>query len=227
MIAKLKKFFGYLFGAMLSVIFILLFLMLLFGMPVEFAAATWQNLRIDATTLGQVTHSEVIRGSKSNEGSSIEYAYTVDGKSYTSTRWRAGLISNSSQEAGGGRFAKDHPVGAEVLVHYDASNPQYSLLEPGWPKWSVGFSMAVWGILLSGGFERKAPRTRRLLIGYPFTRALTITGFLTIIFSTRTLDNSAMLVTLAIYGASALGALLYLLCQQNDRRTRTPSLTVG
>jgi hypothetical protein len=195
----------------LSAIFLPLLAALLFAMPLEFGVATWHNLRLDATTDGSITHSEVTRQRGSNEGSSMAYSYGVDGSSYLSSRWRAGLFSNSSREDGGGEFAKNHPVGTSVQVFYDSSNPEFSMLERGWPKWSLGFSMAVWGILSSYYFNRSDPKTRRLFVAYPLSRALTITGFFTIVLLPPTLDHETMQTVMIGFVVIALGALGWLL----------------
>lgn len=195
----------------LSAIFLPLLAALLFAMPLEFGVATWHNLRLDATTDGSITHSEVTRRRGSNEGSSISYSYGVDGSPYQSSRWRAGLFSNSSREDGGGEFAKNHPEGTTVQVFYDSSDPEFSLLERGWPKWSLGFSMAVWGMLTSYYFKRSDRKTRRLLVAYPLSRALTITGFLTIILFPPTLNHETLKTILTCFLIIALLAMGWLL----------------
>jgi len=151
-------------------IFLPLLAVLLYAMPLEFGVATWPNMRLDATTDGSIIYSEVTRRRSSNEGSSIVYSYGVDGSPNQSSRWRAGLFSNLSRDNGGGEFAKSHPVGTSVQVFCNSSDPKFSMLERGWPKWSLGFSLAVWGVLSLYYFKRGDRKTRHLLVAYPHYR---------------------------------------------------------
>lgn len=194
----------------LCAILLPLFAAFLFAMPVEFAVATWHNLRVDSTVKGSVTKSEVTEGKSGNEGSLVTYSFKVDGVASDSSRWRAGLFSNSSHEIGGGEFARSHPRGTNVDVLYDSSEPGFSLLKRGWPKWSLGFSMGVWGMLTSSYFKRNDQRTLRLYLGYPASRALSIAGILTIMLFPPTLSLAALKVILIGVGVIALCALLWL-----------------
>ena len=175
----MKRFKNIILVILVCVIFIPLFLLMLFGGPVELIAATWHNIRSDASTKGTVTFSESTRHSGLT-GSSISYRYEVGGSSYESQKWRTGFSNNSSYENGGNYFAKNHPEGSAVVVYYDSSEPTFSILERGWPTFSIGFSMACWGILLCHNFKRNDPKTAYLMIGYPISRALLGTGVLTL-----------------------------------------------
>ena len=165
----------------------------------EFAVATWHNWRVDSTTKGVITRSEVSKARGGSEGSAVSYTYQVNGRHFENTRRKGGLISDSSHEAGGGQFAKTHPVGTEVPVYFDSSDPSFSLLEHGWPKWSIGFSVGVWGMWFSSYYRRGNPRTIRLMFAYPLSRAATITGFITIIAFPFTIDAKGLGYFLIIF----------------------------
>ncbi len=132
----------YILGIAAALIYVPLFLALLFMMPLEFCVSSWHLWRADAATEGRVISSD----QKSHHGNTlslIRYSYTVDGRSYESDRVRTGWISNKAYEAGAGSFAKSLSPGSQVIVHYDSHHPEFALLAYGWPKWSLGFSLAV------------------------------------------------------------------------------------
>lgn len=215
----MKRFFSIIGTILICIVILPLLLAFLFAMPLEFIVSSWHNIKIDSSTQGLITHSEVLEGKGGNEGSSISYQFQIDGKSYESSRWRAVLISNSSSEAHGGEFAKSHPVGSKVTVYYDASNPKFSLLERGWPKWSFGFSLGVWGIMFANQFKRTSPRSTRLFIGYPLSRATTITGALTIFLLPPTLDASSFKLILLGFVVIAILAFIWLILCPSSKIT--------
>lgn len=208
---KMKRILSIMGSVGICAVFLPLFAALLFAFPVEFIVATWQNMRVDSSAKGVITKSEVTRSRGSSEGSSVAYSFEIDGRLHESSRRTAGLFSNSSQEEGGGEFARQHPVGTEVEVFYDSSDPGFSLLERGFPKWSLGFSIAVWGMLMSQYFKRTDKRTSRLLIAYPIFRAMTIVGFLTIFISPPTLTFGDLMTISIGFGAITFCALVWLL----------------
>ncbi len=197
------------------VIFSLLF-GLLFAMPIEFAVATWHNWRADSTTEGVITRAEVSKARGGLEGSAVSYSYQVGGRHFEGTRYRGGFLSDRSHEAGGGEFAKKHPVGSEVPVYFDSSDPGFSLLEHGWPKWSLGFSAIVWGVWFSGYYSRADPRTKRLVFCYPLSRAATISGFITILAFPITIDGQGLVDFLIIFAVISLLAFGWLMLGKAD-----------
>lgn len=196
---------------LIGIIFIPLALIIFFGFPLEFIVSSWHNLRIDSSTQGLITHSETIHGRHGTKGSSITYTYSIHGKTYESSRWRAGLMSNSSTETNGGGFATHHPVGTTVTVYYDASVPEFSLLELGWPKWSLGFSLAAWGIVFANRFRRTAPRSTQLFICYPLSRGLLFTGFLTLFLLPTTLNADSFKIMLLGFVSISIMAFVWLI----------------
>lgn len=174
-----------------ALIFVPLFLALLFMMPLEFCVASWHLWRADATTTGRVISSE----QKSHHGNSlslIRYSYTVDGRSYESDRVRAGWISNKGYEAGAGGLAKFLSAGSQVSVRYDSHHPEFAQLAYGWPKWSLGFSLAVWGMLLGiyvFGSEDRRPKNHVL---YGLTRGMCVLGFMIIFLLPPTLEPNIL-----------------------------------
>ncbi|MBN8420109.1 MAG: DUF3592 domain-containing protein [Verrucomicrobia bacterium] len=137
----------YILGIAAAVIFVPLFLALLFMMPLEFCVSSWHLWRADSTAQGRVISSQP-KSHRGNTRSLIRYRYSVDGRSYETDRVRAGWISGSGYESGAGKLAESLSAGSPVTVRYDSAHPEFALLEYGWPKWSVGFSLAVWGMLL-------------------------------------------------------------------------------
>jgi len=158
-----------------------------FAMPVEFVASSWHVYRLDSSVEGVILSSEVTRA-PSTQGNAIRYRFTVNGEVLESDRWSPGLISNSAKETGGGDLARKYKAGDEVTVYYDSSSPDFSVLERGWPKWSVGFSMAVWGSLL-----------RRAVF-----RSLVFTGFVVLAVFPSTLSFTDLRDVLCVYLVIAL-----------------------
>lgn len=126
----------------LLLIVIPLALLLLFLAPIEFIISSWHLQQVQATTSGIVSRSQIATHRGSSR-SVIEYSYRIDGQDYTSTRVRAGIVSNRDFETGGGEFSRKHPTGSTVQVHYDPNRPTFAIVDFGWPKWSVGFSLGV------------------------------------------------------------------------------------
>ena len=180
-----------------ALIFVPLLLALLFMMPVEFCVSSWHLWRADAATEGSVVSSEQ-KNHRGNTRSLVRYSYSVDGRRYETDRVRAGWISNKAYEAGAGAIAKSLRPGSQVSVRYDSHHPEFALLEYGWPKWSVGFSLAVWGMWLGSyvfGSEDSRPRSHLL---YGLTRGMCLLGFVIIFLLPPTLEPKQ---TSALLGA--------------------------
>jgi len=206
-----KKLLGYIPIIVVGAVILPLILGFLFAFPIEFLMASWHSWRADSMTTGVITRSEVSKGRHSTEGSDITYSYNVDGRHFSSTRRCGGLITNASRESGGGIFAREHPVGSEIAVHYDSSDPAFSLLEPGWPKWSIGFSILVWGVLFSNSFKRTDRRTARQMIGYSLSRAAPISGFIAILGFPTIMGREELLDFLLIFASISLVAFGWLM----------------
>jgi hypothetical protein len=105
------------------------------------------------------------------------YEYHVDGARYESERRSAGWFMQNGNEDGGGDYARTHPAGSIVSVYYDASNPEFSVLEPGWSKWSVAFSVFVWAVVGWYAYEWKEVRTFPKLMIFVCSRAVALSAF--------------------------------------------------
>jgi len=81
----------------------------------------------------------------------VVYRYTVDGRHYTSTRWRFGdelradYASRHEIE-----IARNHPVGKSVGVRYNPHDPSESVIEPG-PSIVLTLVLCVAILWLVGG----------------------------------------------------------------------------
>lgn len=182
----------YILGLAAALIFVPLFLALLFLMPVEFCASSWHLWRADSTTQGRIISSQP-QNHRGNTRSLIRYSYTVDGRRYESDRVRAGWISNKSYEAGAGELAKSLSEGSKITVRYDPRHPEFALLEYGWPKWSLGFSLGVWGMLLGSYVFAAQDRRPSSHLLYGLTRGICLLGFLIIFLLPPTIPPERLL----------------------------------
>lgn len=202
--AQLTSSMRYILGIAAALIFIPLFLALLFMMPLEFCAASWHLLKADSRTEGTVISSQQ-KQHRGNTLSVIRYAYSVSGRSYESDRVRAGWISNRGYEAGAGELAESLRPGGSVVVHYDSDHPEFALLAYGWPKWSLGFSLGVWGLILGSyvfGPQDRSPSSHVL---YGLTRGMLLLGFAIIFLLPPTLEPHS---TIPLLGAGFVLSLL-------------------
>ena len=170
-----------------ALIFVPMLLALLFMMPLEFCVSSWHLWRADAVTEGRVISSEQ-KSHRGNTLSLIRYSYSVDGRSYESDRVRAGWISNKGYESGAGGLAKSLSPGSQVSVRYDTEHPEFALLEYGWPKWSLGFSLAVWGMWLGSYVFDSEDRRPKSHVLYGLTRGMWLLGFMIIILLPSTIE---------------------------------------
>ena len=86
------------------------------------ASANWP------TTQGTVIRSQAWFDGEDYQAG-IVYRYSVGGKYYQSAR--VGFAVASSTEERAKDVVARYPLGAKVLVHYDADRPEEALLEPG------------------------------------------------------------------------------------------------
>ena len=61
----------------------------------------------------------------------MKYSYVVEGVSFESDRVDYGVETRSSKRARADEIVALYPVGEEVLVYYDPSDPSEAVLEPG------------------------------------------------------------------------------------------------
>jgi len=102
------------------------------------------------TTRGEILTSEVqsrLETSDSSSGSGsrrrrkttttrvywaeMKYSYLVEGVSFEGSRVDYGMESRSSKQTRADEIVALYPVGEEVLVYYDPSDPSEAVLEPG------------------------------------------------------------------------------------------------
>lgn len=194
----------YIFGIAAALIFVPLFLALLFMMPLEFCVSSWHLFKADSTTEGRVISSQQ-KQYRGNTASLIHYSYSVSGRSFHSDRVRAGWISNGGTEEGGGNLAESLSPGRPVTVHYDSDHPEFALLAYGWPKWSIGFSLGVWGMLLGAQVFSQKDRRPSSHVLYGLTRGMLLLGFAIIIFLPPTLEPQFIP---SLFGAGIVLSLL-------------------
>ena len=123
------------------------------------AISAYQNARSSSSwpsIAGAVIRSEVAKSSfRSRRGGRISYqpvityTYTVDGISYKSNRIKFGKTS-SSFITSVQKIIDRYPFGSTVTVYYKPSNPNTSVLVPGFfSSFYFGFIVSI-GILLAG-----------------------------------------------------------------------------
>ncbi|WP_321344191.1 DUF3592 domain-containing protein [uncultured Draconibacterium sp.] len=86
------------------------------------------------TTRGEITLSELNK-TRNNEGkdmysASVQYDYTVDGKTYNSSGIRT-LDGSTSSKSSVKKTLRKYANGTSVTVHYDPEFPNSAVLEPG------------------------------------------------------------------------------------------------
>jgi len=198
----------YVIGVAAALIFVPLFLALLFMMPLEFCVSSWHLIRADSTTEGRVISSQ----QKQHRGktlSLIRYRYSVAEHSYESDRVRAGWISDRGYEAGAGALAESLSPGSSVTVHYDSDHPEFALLAYGWPKWSLGFSFGVWGMILGSYVFGQRDRRPASHVLYGLTRGMLLLGFAIIVLLQATLEPQLIPTLFAAGTVLSLLAVLY------------------
>jgi hypothetical protein len=131
---------------------LLLFLMFLGG-PIAILAESYDLLRFDGRTNGQLTNLDIIRGSKGTSGIRVTYAFNANGNKFESNQLYPGFAANYGTYSGGSSLSHKYAIGARVPVFYDSSDPTHSCLEYGWHKWSIGWTAAIWGMVTFVAFR--------------------------------------------------------------------------
>ncbi|MDX2415310.1 MAG: DUF3592 domain-containing protein [Bacteroidales bacterium] len=86
------------------------------------------------TVPGAITKSEIDiwrSDSKTHYQPDIVYAYSVNGKKYTSSKITVGDPPLDNNVTPAKRLQAEYPVGKEIIVYYDPELPESSALEPG------------------------------------------------------------------------------------------------
>lgn len=142
----MRAFLKYLLAALLVLVLGPLILAFMFFMPIEFCVASWQLAHLDGQTVGEVLESGISYNSSTSTSTSrsdIHYRYFIGEQEYFFSQVRAGWFSNKSWESGGGDLASTLKPGMKTTVYYSKTDPSRSVLEYGWPKWSIGFSLGI------------------------------------------------------------------------------------
>lgn len=119
------------------------------------------------TTSGVVLKSKVTTHRSNNSSSStyaadVTYQYQIEGHNYEgSTVWFGSDISTSNRSLAQ-ETVKKYPVAKQVVVYYDAKNPQAAVLEPGVFKTTYFYYLFGWLFLGSG----------IMMVGIPLFRSL-------------------------------------------------------
>lgn len=190
-----------------TVILASFFLALFFLMPTDFCWSSWHLLAARGTTTGTVVSAVESVGSGRGHGtrSDIVYRYRVNGIAYEGSRVRSGFM-DKGYEGGGGEFARSLKPGDAITVHYSERNPAFAFLSYGWPKWSLGFSLVVWGIVASAIWCEKS-RDGEIPVpfwGNALIRALPWTGILTTVFLAPVIVVTDIWIPLAIHAGAVL-----------------------
>jgi hypothetical protein len=102
-------------------------------------------------TTGRVIESKLLRASKQGGSrgrmASVKYVYTVNGNNYQNDRISY-LHSLGYNTVPNREFVNNHPVGTQIKVYYDPSEPSHSTLIPGRSSRSDGYGVFVTGIIM-------------------------------------------------------------------------------
>lgn len=146
------------FGLIVFAMFALLFGLMFLGGPIAILSESYDLLRFNAQADGQLTHLDVMRGSKGTSGIRVTYAFNANGNKIDSNQLYPGFAANNGTYSGGSSLSEKYVIGGQVQVFYDSSEPSHSCLEFGWHKWSVGWTAGIWGMVAFVGFRiRKSP----------------------------------------------------------------------
>ena len=80
-------------------------------------------------TTGKINTSDISHGSKPRFRFNIKYEYQVNSKSYESSRIGFGFKGSDKKESVD-LIVSRYPIGQQVTVYFDKSNPSFSVLEP-------------------------------------------------------------------------------------------------
>ncbi len=106
-------------------------------------SADWPS--VEGTVLSSQVHrasgaAGLRRSARSAYGPSVHYEYRVDGVTYTGSKVAFTVKGEGERESRA--VATRYPEQGPVRVHYDPSDPSFSVLEPGW-DWRNAIPVAV------------------------------------------------------------------------------------
>ena len=198
---------------------LLLFLVIL--PPVEIVWATVNLLQIRSTTTGTII--EAPAGDDSQAKPTVRYRYTIGGREYESTRFVPGLLMDYVEDTRDRLRDMKYAVGQQVTVYYNPGNPSQARLKYGWPFLAAGFSLFVWGMLLTGyGQWRKKENRKYWVIFSSLGPALLILGFGELAVGGGDVDEVTINVSeihwhLLVFGVLFLSSLSYQAFRKKDR----------
>jgi len=134
--------------ACIFVVFNIVFLVVLF-----FTRRKMKLVQNWPSTLGTVNASYLERRQSSDDRSStnypvVQYSYQVNGQLYQSARLAPGPEVGGS---GAGKVIAKYPMGAQVVVFYDPTNPSDAVLEKNAPaQWLIWLVLIIFDLILCG-----------------------------------------------------------------------------
>ena len=154
-----------LFWTMVAIPFVALFLGMILGPPVFFVMETVDLFKMRGTAVGTVENVRIDRR-RSTSRAVIHYSFDVGQQRYVSERYLPGFAGNQGGWTGGAAHAEEFPVGRKVTVYYDPHSPDRCALEYGWFKWTIGFWLGLWSMLLRPAacdFTKRSSNKSKLL----------------------------------------------------------------
>jgi len=134
--------------ACIFVVFNIVFLVVLF-----FTRRKMKLVQNWPSTLGTVNASYLERRQSSDDRGStnypvVQYSYQVNGQLYQSARLAPGPEVGGS---GAGKVIAKYPMGAQVVVFYDPTNPSDAVLEKNAPaQWLIWLVLIIFDLILCG-----------------------------------------------------------------------------
>lgn len=197
-----------------------LFGVVMLWMPYDFAMASWQMWRTDSQTQAEVLGVRTETGRIGLAATHVQYKYRVNGKDYYNDRLGPGIDIRATQ-TGGSNLTQKYENLKHVTVYYDSSEPEFSILEKGWPRWSIGFSLLVWGILLMNLYSSRLKLTLWRMFWRSLTRAIPWCGVVVIFMFPQYVLPDHLIWMAAVYGAVALCHFISVLWKVETRKRRT------
>lgn len=105
----------------------------LFAIRLDDIKAPFKDINDYNTIDGEIVSSKVaFRGGVMYGGWQFEiyYKYVLDGKEYVSDKVHFLSVGNRSTDAYALKYVEKYPIGKDVLVYYEKTNPSKSVLEP-------------------------------------------------------------------------------------------------
>ncbi len=177
--------------------------------PLFVVIETIDILRMRSITTATIRHAAAAYG---NEGSrpDVAYCFTVNGVNYDSSQYAPGWMANRGSWTDGGRgVTARYKPGQLAIIHYRLAHPTDCCLEYGWFKWSIGFSLGVWGLII-GKSEKRETWPRRAI-----GRAMALSGIVLIFFAPNIIPVAQIHLYLAAFFGILACAAVYSMQEQS------------